>query len=180
VARALERLERPVASEVAATRAAWPQIANGLPGDTTRVVRTPIRTAASAASKLVLPALFEEASASGLTGPAAGLAGLFRSYSFLASRGWQLVEASLDQIERGSPVAARFARANVALYIESIYDAHFSLGRIGKDLAGGYDKLGGTRMFGTSLTPSEVDGLARAYSEARNRLHPHVGVRLGS
>jgi len=179
-ARALERLQGRVAGEVAATKAAWPQIANGLPKDTTRVVRAPIQGAAGAASKLVLPALFEEAQSSALTGPAAGLAGLFRSYSFLSSRGWQLVEASLDQIERGKPAAARFARANVALYIESIYDAHYSLGKIGKGVVKGYDKLGGAQMFGTALTQAEVDRLARAYSEERNRLHPHVGVRLGS
>ena len=180
MAHALQRLEETVAGEVAATKAAWPQIANGLPKDTTTVVRAPIQTAAGAASKLVLPALFEEAQSAALTGPAAGLAGLLRSYSFLASRGWQLVAASLDQIERGPPAAARFARANVALYIESIYDAHFSLGKIGKDLAKGYDKLGGAHMFGSALTQADVDRLARGYSEERNRLHPHVGVRLGS
>jgi hypothetical protein len=180
VAQALERLEAPVSGEVAATKAAWPQIANGLPTDTTTVLRAPIRAAAAAASKLVLPALFEEATSSALTGPAAGLAGLFRSYSFLASRGWRLVEAALDQIEHGPPVAARFARANVALYIESIYDAHFGLGKIGKGLLKGYDELGGERMFGAALTRADVERLARTYSEERNRLHPHVGVRLGS
>jgi hypothetical protein len=40
--------------------------------------------------------------------------------------------------------------------------------------------LGGQAAFGTSLSPAEVHALANAYSEAADRLHPHVGVRLGS
>ena len=76
--------------------------------------------------------------------------------------------------------AARFARANVALYIESVYDAHFSLAQIGKHLLAAYKTLGGGGAFGASLTPAEVDALARAYSEGQDRLYPHVGVRFGS
>jgi hypothetical protein len=108
------------------------------------------------------------------------VAGLFRSYSGLATHGWQLIGASIDEIERGSAVARRFARANVNLYIESVYDAHFSLAQTGKALLDGYRKLGGPSAFGSSLTQAEVDELARTYSEANDRLHPHVGVRLGS
>jgi hypothetical protein len=127
-----------------------------------------------------VPAIFEEARASALTGPAAQVAGLFRSYSGLARHGWQLIGAAIDEIEHGSTVARRFARANVALYIEGIYDAHFSLAQIGKALLAGYRKLGGASAFAGSLTQAEVDGLAQTYSEASDRLHPHVGVRLGS
>jgi hypothetical protein len=180
VSHALQRVERTVAGEVAATKAAWPLIANGLPRDTTTVARAPIRAAAETATKLEVPALLKEAQAVGLTGPAAALAGLFRSYSTLASRGWQLIGAAIDQIEHGSPRAARFARANVALYIESVYDGHFNLAQIGKSLVSAYRKLGGASMFGKVLTQAEVDALARAYSEEADRLHPHVGVRLGS
>ncbi|HYM55495.1 MAG TPA: hypothetical protein VES97_09045 [Solirubrobacteraceae bacterium] len=178
--RALKSAEGSVATEVAATKAAWRLIANGLPADATTVARAPIQAAAGNAAKLEVPGLFQEAQAVSLTGPAAGLAGLFRSYSRLATRGWQLIGASIDAIEHGSAVAARFARANVALYIESVYDAHFSLAQIGRKLVEGYRKLGGADAFGAALTQAEVDGLAWAYSEASDRLHPHVGVRLGS
>jgi hypothetical protein len=179
VSHALQRVEGEVAAEVARTKAAWPLVVNGLRSDMA-LARPPIRAASEAAAMLELPALFEEVQASALTGPGAGIAGLFRSYSGLARNGWQLIGAAIDQIERGPPPARRFARANVALYIEGIYDAHFSLAQIGKALLAGYRKLGGARAFAASLTQAEVDGLAQAYSEASDRLHPHVGVRLGS
>jgi hypothetical protein len=166
--------------EVAATKAAWPSVANGLPADTRAVSRPTIQAATASAANLRLPALFEEREAASVTGPGASLAGLFRSFSGLATRGWQLIGAAIDQIEHGSPASARFARANVALYIESVYDGHFGLAQIGKQLVAGYHKLGGPAAFGTSLSQAEVDTLAHRYSEATDRLHPHVGVRLGS
>jgi hypothetical protein len=180
VSHALQRVRTPVAAEVAATKAAWPLVANGLPADPSTVSRTPIRTATEAAARLQLPAVFAETRSAALTGPASALAGLFRSYSGLSTRGWQLIGAAIDQIAHGSPAASSFARANVALYIESVYDGHFSLAQIGKGLLSGYAKLGGARVFGATLTQAEVDALAQAYSEASDRLHPHVGVRLGS
>ena len=88
--------------------------------------------------------------------------------------------AAIDAIEHGSPTGARFARANAALYIDSIYDGHFSLAQLGKKLLDGYHMLGGQAAFGTALSQREVDALASAYSEATDRLHPHAGVRLGS
>ena len=180
VSHALQRVQPAVAAEVAATKAAWPLVANGLPRDTRTIVRPPIRAATETAAKLEVPALFREAEAVTLTGPAAALAGLFRSYSTLAARGWQLIGTAIDQIEHASARTARFARANVALYIESVYDGHFNLSQIGKSLVSAYRKLGGEGAFGRALTHSEVDALARAYSEKADRLHPHVGVRLGS
>ncbi|MCW3069588.1 MAG: hypothetical protein JWL67_2213 [Solirubrobacterales bacterium] len=180
VSRALQRVEGPVAAEVAATKVAWPLIANGLPADTSTVSRGPIRAAAAAAAKLKLPSVFEETPSAALTGPGAAVAGLFRSYSGLATHGWQQIDAAIDQIAHGTPTAARFARANVALYIESVYDGHFNLAQVGKGVRSGYLKLGGARVFGATLTQPEVDALARTYSEANDRLHPHVGVRLGS
>jgi hypothetical protein len=180
VSHALQRVEGEVATEVARTKAAWPLVADGLPSDTTAVAHPPILAASEAAATLEVPALFEEAQASALTGPGAEVAGLFRSYSGLATHGWQLIGAAIDEIEHGPEVARQFARANVALYIEGIYDAHFSLAQIGKALLAGYRKLGGASAFGASLTQAEVDGLAKTYSEPSDRLHPHVGVRLGS
>ena len=121
--------------EVPATKAAWPLIVDGLPADTPRLPGTPIcALRPNAPSALRLPSPFEEHQAASLTGPAPPLAGLFRSYYGLTGRGWQLIGAAIEQIEHGPRAAARFARANVALYIESVYDAHFSLAQIGKQL----------------------------------------------
>jgi hypothetical protein len=181
VTRALKSVEAPVAREVQATRAAWPSIASGLPADTSSISGSQrAADATNSASRLIVPPLFSESQAATLTGPAAQIAGLFRSYVLLSSRGWKLLDAKIDQVENGSPASARFARENAALYIESIYDGHFTLAQIGKKLLAAYRKLGGPADFGTTLTQAEVDVLARAYSEERDRLHPHVGVRLGS
>jgi hypothetical protein len=180
VSHALKSAEGPVASEVAATKQAWPLVANGLPAHPASGLHSPIAAATSSAAQIQVPALLQDAQAVALTGPASQLAGLFRSFTGLATRGWQLIGSSTQQIEHGSPAAARFARENLALYIESVYDGHFSLAQIGKKLHAGYAKLGGPAAFGDSLTQADVDSLADAYSEHANRLHPHVGVRLGS
>jgi hypothetical protein len=180
VSRALLRTQGSVEREVAATKAAWPLVANGLPSNLPLSERTSIATAASQASKLLVPAPLPEAQATTLTGPGSQLAALFQSYAGLARNGWRMIGAAADASEHGTPAAARFARANAALYIESVYDGHFSLAQIGKKLTAGYGKLGGSAAFGSSLTDDEVQSLARSYSEAADRLHPHVGVRLGS
>jgi hypothetical protein len=180
VCRALSAAKPAAVSEVAATKAAWPLIANGLPPDTSRLSRPAIWLAVQRASALRVPGLFQEHQAAVLTGAGSSLAGIFRTYGLLASRGWQLIGAAIQEIEHGSPAAARFARANVALYIESVYDAHFSLAQIGKKLLIDYENQGGPTAFGSSLTQVEVDSLAQAYSEAQDRLYPHTGVRLGS
>jgi hypothetical protein len=181
VSHALKNMQAPIAREVAATKAAWPLIANGLPADITTVSRSAqARTAAASAAGLQLPALFGEAEARTLTGPASQISGIMRSYALLGARGWKLLDAAFTQIESSPPANARFARNNAPLYIESVYDAHFALAQIGKKLLAGYEKLGGGASFGTALTQAEVNSLATAYSEAGDRLHPHVGVRLGS
>lgn len=181
VARELLDLQAPVAREVAASKASWPLIANGLPGDVTTVTGSPAAArAAASAARLRMPALFSEANARSLTGAASQIVGLFRSYELLSARGWKLLFASADQIESGTPVAARFARANAPLYIESIYDAHFTLAQIGKKLRAAYANQGGASAFGAALTQAQVDALAQSYSEASDRLYPHVGARLGS
>jgi hypothetical protein len=171
----------PVSREVTATKTAWPLIANGLPGDVGHVSGSAAAArAAASAARLPIPALFSEANARSLTGPAAQIAGLYRSYALLSARGWKLLFASLSEIESRTPATARFARANAALYIESIYDAHFTLAQLGKKLSAGYAKLGGSAAFGAALTQAQLDVLARSYSEASDRLHPHVAARLGS
>jgi hypothetical protein len=180
VTRRLSSAEPGVRTEVASTKAAWPLVVNGLPADTSTLARPAIQRATKAAGSIELPSLFAEGTANSLTGPGSGLAGSFRSFARLTSRGWQMLGATIEEIEHGSPTAARFARANVALYIESIYDAHFGLAQIGKQLHTAYKKLGGPAAFGASLTQREVDSLTASYSEANDRLHPHVGVKLGS
>jgi hypothetical protein len=180
VSHALLRAQSSVEREVAVTKAAWPLVANGLPVSLTPSARLAIEQATSQAAKVLVPAPLPEAQATTLTGPGAQLAGLFQSFDGLARNGWRMIGAASDTVEHSSATAARFARANVALYIESVYDAHFSLAQIGKKLTSGYRKLGGAGAFGSALTDAEVGALARSYSEAAARLHPHVGVRLGS
>jgi hypothetical protein len=182
VSRALATVEHPVAIEVAAAKRAWPPIANGLPtgAGAPASVRAPVAVAATSAARVPTPPVLGEAQADSLTGAGAGLAGLFRNYIGLSTRGWTMTGAAIEQIEHGSPTVARFARENVGLYIESVYDGHFDLAQIGKHLSDGYRRLGGPSAFGRALTQAEVDALAGAYSEASVRLHPHVGIRLGS
>lgn len=182
VSRALATVERPIATEAAAAKRAWPLIADGLPtrAGALASTRAPVAVATASATRVPTPPVLGEAQADSLTGPGAGIAGLYRNYLGLSTRGWTLTGAAIDQIERGSSPVARFARENVGLYIESVYDGHFDLAQIGKHLTDGYRKLGGPTAFGRALTEAEVDALADAYSEARLRLHPHVGVRLGS
>ncbi len=180
VAHALQSLEEPVAHEVAASRTAWPLVVNGLQPRTLQTARPAIAAAAESAARVKPPEPLEESQAASLTGPASELAALFSSFNGLTSRGWQLILAAIHSIERGSPQGARFAQENAALYIDSVYDGHFSLAQIGKKLQSGYGMLGGQAAFGTALSQAEVDALANAYSEAADRLHPHVGVQLGS
>jgi hypothetical protein len=108
-----------------------------------------------------------------LTGPAAGIAGLYESYERLAPRSWRLVLAAVDAIVAGPAVAARYSRTNSSFYIDAIYDAHFNLSLVGKSLTAGYEKLGGTSAFGARLPPSRLAALAAAYSIPAVRLEPH-------
>jgi hypothetical protein len=179
VCRALQSLEGQTQAEVAATKAAWPSIVDGLPAGG-RLYSPQIQTAIETAERLTLPTLLGERQAAALTGPASGIAGLYRAFEGLAGRGWQMVGATIYQIEHGPPPAARFAHANAALYIDSIYDAHFGLGQIGKQLQPAYERLGGEKVFGVALRQAEVNALVAAYSEAATRLEPHVAVKLGS
>lgn len=178
--RALQGLEGQTRAEVAAAKGAWPAIFDGLPARRTGLYTPQIQAAIETAERLTLPTLLGERPAAALTGPASGLAGTYRAFEGLAGRGWEMVGAAIYQIEHGPPAAARFARANVALYIDSIYDAHFGLGQIGKHLQPAYEKLGGEKVFGVALSQDEVNALVAAYSEAANRLEPHVAVKLGS
>ncbi len=172
-------MESSVRGEVAAARAAWPSVAGGLPADVRTLPHAAIHTAAERTGASSVPALFREPESRSLTGTSAGIAGLVRVFDGLASRGWQMIGAAVDQIEQGPAASARFARANSPLYIQSVYDGYFSLAQVGKHLTHGYTQLGGPAAFGSSLTEAEVQALARAYSEPAIRLYPRPAVKLG-
>lgn len=181
----LSALQGAVKREVAASRVAWPQVANGLPHAPGSGLRTAVSAANADARALREPSFL--ANASRLTGPAAGIAGIYENYEQLAQRGWNLTEAAAQAISNVSPsgtnattVSARtsdaqasFARTNSPLYIDAIYDGHFDLSLLGKSLASGYEKLGGPGAFGAALTQSQVNALAGAYSIPAVRLEPH-------
>jgi len=180
VSRSLRQTEGSVRQEMAAARIAWPMVANGLPASIPPTTRPELSSASGAARAIVVPPLMNKPQARSLTGPAAGIAGLFQTFSGLIERGWTLTAAASEEIEGGSPATARFARENVALYIDSVYDGHFDAALIGKSLLKDYTLLGGAAAFGATLTQAEVDALADAYSPASERLHPHPGVKLGA
>ena len=77
--------------------------------------------AVEAAQRLQLPALFQERPAAALTGPASNLTGLYRAFAELAGRGWEMIAASIDSIEHGTPTAARFARASSLCLVRAIW-----------------------------------------------------------
>jgi len=179
-ATALGSVEQSVEREGQASRAAWPVVFKGLPAPGEKSAGTLIHQAAILAGALPLPSPFGEEEARSLTGAASQLAGTYLTFYHLATRGWKLIDYAFSQISTGSASSASFARANVALYIESVYDAQFVLAQIGKQLVAGYKHLGGPVQFGATLTQAEVEQLAGVYSEPNFRLRPHVAARLGS
>jgi hypothetical protein len=89
-------LEGPVGREVAASREAWPLIADGLPRALPSSLRATVRAASARASALPEPSFL--ANASKLTGPAAGIAGIYENYEQLSRRGWSLTDAAIQTI----------------------------------------------------------------------------------
>jgi hypothetical protein len=180
VTRGLRQAAVSAQREMAAARIAWPLLAGGLPAPIPPATSTAVFTASRMARAIAVPAPMSKTQARLLTGPAAGIAGLFAVFSRLTERGWTLTSAAAAEITSGSPAAAMFARENVALYIDSIYDGHFDAALIGKSLLAGYRLLGGEKAFGGTLSQAEADALASAYSPATERLYPHPKVKLGS
>ena len=158
--------------ELAAARPVWPQIADGLPATPSTSLRRAIAGASASAAALPEPRFMLQVD--GLTGPAAGLAGIWESYRRLSRQGWRMTDATA-RASAANSAGATFAKANSSLYVEVIYDAHFNLSLLGKSLLDGYRKLGGAQAFGAKLTPGEVDALAAAYSIGAVRLQPHPG-----
>jgi hypothetical protein len=160
-----------VRRELGAARGAWPSIAAGLPQALSPALRAAVGRAATGAKALPEPPFMADAAR--LTGPAAGIAGLYESFQQLAQRGWRLTEATIDAISGGPPAAASFARANSSLYIDAIYDGHFDLSLVGKSVTSAYERLGAGQAFGATLTPSEIAALSATYSIPAVRLEPH-------
>jgi hypothetical protein len=179
VDRALERLARPVGSEVRAARAVWPQLAGGLPHSDPVALQRGIAAADFRARGLRPPSSLTDPDV--LTGPAANIDGLLLSYVALSQRGWHETVAALGNAKptatagaRGhTPAAVGFLRANLGLYVYCVYDGHYDLSMIGKLLARSYRTLGGPAAFGDDLTQTEVDRLADDYSVAAVQLQPH-------
>lgn len=171
VSAGLRSLEAPIRAEVGASRDAWPQIASGLPQVVSPALRTAVGRASASARAVPQPSFM--AITARLTGPAAGISGIYENYSRLSERGWRLIEASIATIASGSLASVGFARQNSSLYIDAIYDAHFDLSLVGKSLLAAYAKLGGAPAFGAALTPHTIGALAAAYSIPAVRLSPH-------
>jgi hypothetical protein len=177
LAHTLQRLRAPAGGEIAAARAAWPALAGGLPRGSAPTLLAQVSTAARHAAMLTLPAVVTTEDS--LTGPAAKLAGMLKAYTRLTQRGWRYIAATLASASTqtahsgAAATAARFLRANAALYIYSIYDGHYDLSLIGKALRGAYRALGGAPAFGASLTQTQVEALAGDYSIPSARLTPH-------
>ena len=180
VARTLRALVPAVDGEVAAARAAWPFVLDGLPAHVGALARARILAAVRSAERLPLPALFTEQQAATLTGPGSPLAGRYRDFQQLNSASWRQIAVALAQIERGPARVASFARANAPIYIEGVYDAHYSIAETGRDVARGYETLGGAAMLGAVLGEREVRELEGSYTRAGDRLTPHERVKLGS
>ncbi|HEX4564756.1 MAG TPA: hypothetical protein VH115_09895 [Solirubrobacteraceae bacterium] len=178
-AHALAAVEAPVAREVAATKSVWPSIAKGL-SPSSAPLRAQLEAASWSAAALRVPAPLGEAESRSLTGPSTAIAGTYRTFAVLARGGWRLIAADARAIQGGSAAAASFARANVPLYIESVYDAHFALAQIGKKVRKAFHDLGDAKIFGSTLTQAQVDAISSFYSESNDLLTPHAATKLGS
>lgn len=170
LAHTLHQLHTPVAAEVAAAHVPWPSLAGGFPRAVAPALRVEVAAVERRAAALTLPA--EVTTEGSVTGPAAELAGMLKTYVRLTQRGWQYLAVALGA---GPGSTATFLRTNAPLYIYCVYDGHYDLSLIGKAVQSAYRELGGPSAFGASLTSSQVEALARAYSIAAARLAPHPG-----
>lgn len=178
VSEALHAAQPAVARELTAARALWPLVSAGLPPSPSYRLRTLLATASARAGELPQPSFMADVKR--LTGPASGLASLWEDYTRLTERGSTLTQATIGWVLHGPSARASYGRASAALYIDAIYDAHYYLSLIGKDVVDAYQRLGGERGFGTRLTQAKISGLASAYSIPAVRLVPHPGRSIES
>lgn len=174
--RELNRAAPPIAREVAAAKAAWPQIAGGLSPDPPAGLELQVSSAAALARQVPMPPILRYVHE--LTGPASGIVPLLESFTNLVGPGWQMTAYTVRAMRQGPARVARFMDANAAVYLYAIYDSHFNLALIGEKVKAGYEKLGGPSTFGRSLTQAQVDAVVRAYSPEVDRLSPHPPPQL--
>lgn len=181
VSRGLQRAEGSIQREIAASKAAWPTVVQGLPSRLPLAARQSISIAELRTRQIATPRFISYAGE--LTGSSAAIAGLLLSYEGLSQRGWTFTMAAVNLLAgsslgvpnhtaSASPATARFMRSNASLYIGCVYDAHYNLSVIGEALQGAYRRLGGAASFGARLLPTEVEGLAHFYSPSNARLVP--------
>ena len=159
VSHALEHAEASIQLEVNASRQPWSLIAHGFPSKIGDSLRGQVSVASSRASSIRAPGFM--VSVPGpimlqkprLTGPAAGVAGLFQSYASLSRHGWKIIGTVLDGLRTGQPQGTHFLRDNADLYLSCVYDGHFDLALIGKSLLYAYNQLGGSKQFGDAHSP---------------------------
>lgn len=177
VSRQLAAIEGPLQREAQASRAAWRSIDGGLPAHPSARLASEVAAASSAAQALPAPAFLEVRHE--LIGPAERVAALFHEFFVLSQHGWAHVNQAIAALRSGPAAVARFERANAGLYVESIYDAHFSASLIGERVLSSYERLAKEAgRFGSSLTGAEVEGIASAYSPQAVRLTPHLWREL--
>jgi hypothetical protein len=172
----LSAVQRGLSAEVAASRQAWPSLYNGLPEPPPKRLQAEVARAQAALARVAAPAFLNEAR--GLTGPASDIGSLFEVFWALDHQGWTAIAATIQSIRDGPASAAGFRRANVPIYIQSVYDAHYDLSLIANSIKQGYEALGEAQAFAT-LTPVQINALSDLYSPSGARLEPHTSNRLG-
>ncbi len=164
-------VEHPVAVEMAAARAVWPQIAHGLPAHPSRRLARELAAASASALAVPLPPIVNLVQE--LAGPAPRLARGFHNFMLLTQRGFGQLSEDAEAIARGPGPAAAFARANANLYIASIYDGTFTISLLGEKVLHTYERLGAEPEFGSALTAKRVERIEAAYSPQADELVPH-------
>jgi len=176
VAGELYELEAPLRREVSAARAVWGQIYTGLPGSVSDRLLREISEANAAAAAIPQPQFVQMIPE--LTGPGARVARLFHSFLLLSTRGWSHIQEAAEALRSGSPSRKQFARRTVGLYIDSVYNALFDLTTIGEKTLVSYERFGGGQVFGSALTPSQAQSIAKTFSPEADELKPHEWQRL--
>jgi hypothetical protein len=165
VARQLLESEGTIESEVQASKGAWPFLYRGLKAPALGTSAALVTRADRAAQKL--PALPMISELHTLTGSAFGIGVLYEAFWSLTRRGWSAIAAARSAVQIES----------VAIYIQSVYDGHYDLSLIGKELLDGYEKLGGEAVF-KHLTLAEMEAMAHFYSPEAARLEPRPAANL--
>jgi hypothetical protein len=173
VARGLLHAEPSIQREILAARAVWTAIVHGLPARVPPATRALLAAALRRTELLATPSFIPYAGE--LTGESAAIAGLLLSYEQLSQRGWTMTLAAAQHLTPTSalpPATLGFLRANAALYIGCVYDAHYNLSVIGERMREAYAQLGGAAGFGGALPASQMARVIAFYSPGVARLAP--------